>query len=134
MIFHSHEIDRLNIYISKQFEKGKTLKVEPVTVSRSLSQNAYTWLVFTHIGSETGNTKDDIYQFCLAKFPVHKEIDVNGETCLIPVTLSGMNKEQNSHFIDQFVTFFRSEGYEVPEPEDKKTIDLYNFYKEKGML
>ena len=134
MIFHSNEIDRLNIYVSKIFERKRSVKVEPVTVSKTLSQLGYCWLVFTHLGQETGNTKEDIYQFCLQKFPVHKTIEVNGVYSLIPVTLSGMDKDQTSHFIDQFTTFFRGEGYDIPDPEDKKAITMFNYYKERVLL
>ena len=134
MIFHCNEFDRLTIYVTKQFERKKSLKVEPVTQSKTISQNAYCWLVFTHIGQETGHTKDEIYDFCLAKFTVMRELELNGEITLIPVRLSGMTKEQTSVFIDQFTTYFRTEGYDVPSPEDKKTIDMLNYYKERGLI
>jgi hypothetical protein len=134
MTFRPSDIDRLNIYISKQFERGKTLKVEPVTVTKTLSQNAYCWLVFTVISQETGYTKEEVYQFCLNKFPVHKEITIGDELILIQVSLSKMTKEQTSHFIDQFTIFFRSEGYSIPDPEDKRLRDLYNEYKNRGMI
>ena len=134
MTFHSRELDRATTYLKKLFERGKSVRIEPITVSRSLSQNAYCWLVFTHVAQETGNTKDDIYQFCLSKFPFHKTIEINGVVQIIPVTLSGMDKEQNSQFIDQFVTYFRSEGIDIPDPEDKKALDMVNYYRERGQL
>jgi hypothetical protein len=134
MIFNYSEIDRATLYLKKLFERGRKAKIEAVTQSKTLSQNSYSWLVFTHIGNETGNTKEDIYQFCLKSFPTTKEIDLNGIVELIPVTLSGMTKEQTSHFIDQFTIFFGSEGYSIPDPEDIKTLEMYNYYKEKGML
>lgn len=134
MTFHCNERDRATVYLTNLFNRGKTVKIEPITVSRTLNQNAYAWLVFTHVGTETGNTKDDIYQFCLAKFPVHKSIEINGIISLIPVTLSGMDKEQNSHFIDEIVTFFRSEGCDIPDPETKKALEMFNWYKERGLL
>jgi len=134
MIFHCNEIERLSVYVQKQFERGKTLRIEPVTVTKTLSQVAYVWLVCTHLGQETGYTKDEIYQFCINKFPVHKEIEIAGEISLIPITLSKMTKEQASNFIDQLTIYFRSEGYIVLDPEDKRLRDLYNEYKERGLL
>jgi hypothetical protein len=135
MIFYPiTDQQRASLYLSNLFNKGKKVKIEPVTQSRTLSQNAYAWLVFTHIGFETGNFKEDIYQFCLDKFPLHKEININGEITLVRLTLSGMNKEQNSQFIDQFVTFFRTEGFDVPDSEEKKALEMYQWYKEKGLL
>ena len=133
MIFLPSESNRLNLYVSSLFLKGRKVKVEPVTVTKTLSQNAYAWLVFTHIGDQTGNTKDDIYRFCLEKWPKFKEIEISGEIHQIPITLSGMNKDQVSNFIDEFTTFFRIEGYAVPDPEDKKAVDMYQYYKERGL-
>jgi hypothetical protein len=122
------------LYVKKQFERGKSLKVTHITESKTLSQNAYCWLVFTHIGQETGYTKDEVYEFCLRKFRSFKEIEIAGEIEMIPIRLSGMSKDQTSLFIDQLVTFFRCEGYDVPDPEDRKTIDMYNYYKQKGII
>jgi hypothetical protein len=134
IFFPSTDQQRASLYLVNLFNKGRTVKIEPVTKSRTLSQNAYAWLVFTHIGFETGNFKEDIYQFCLDKFPLHKEININGEITLVRLTLSGMNKDQNSCFIDQLVTFFRQEGFDVPDPEEKKAVEMYQWYKEKGLL
>jgi hypothetical protein len=101
---------------------------------KTLSQNSYAWLVFTHVADETGNTKEDIYQYCLKKFPTFKSIELNGVIELIPVTLSGMDKEQASFFIDQFTIHFRSEGIDVPDPEDQKAKEMFEYYRMKGIL
>ena len=134
MIFNPTEIQRATIYLTKLFERGKKVKIEPITRAKTISQNNYTWLVFTHIAQETGNIKEDIYQFCLKEFPTFKEIEINGEIHSVPVTLSGFTKEQTSFFIDCFVTFFRQEGIDIPSPEDKKCMEMYSFYRERGIL
>ena len=136
MIFHPTdlELQRANIYLKAIFEKGKKAKIEPIAGVKTISQNSYIWLVFTHIGAETGNTKEDIYQFCLKEFPVFKEIIICDELELIPVTLSGFSKEQTSHFIDQVVTYFRVEGYDIPDPEDIRCQQMYQYYRDRGLL
>jgi hypothetical protein len=134
MIFNYYEIDRATIYLEKLFSRGKKVNIEPIAKVRTISQNNYCWLIFTHISQETGNTKEDIYQFCLQKFPLHKSIDINGVINIIPVTLSGMDKEQNSQFIDQIVIFFRQEGFAIPDPEDQKCLEMMNYYRERGLL
>jgi hypothetical protein len=134
MIFHSKEIDRVTTYVTKLFERGRSVKIEPVTRTKSLSQVAFIWLVFTHVAQETGNTKEDIYQFCIEKFKVFKTIDINGVVSLVPVTLSGMDKEQVSVFIDNVVTYFRQEGIDVPDCEDKKAQEMMDYYKNKGLI
>ena len=134
MIFKSHEIERLTIYATNQFSRGKSLRVEPVTKTKTLSQVAYAWLVFTVISQETGYTKDEVYQFTLKNFPVHKEVTIGDKLTLVEVSMSKMSKEQMSHFIDQFTIYFRGEGYDVPDPEDKRLNELYDQYKERGLL
>ena len=134
MIFHSKELERAIIYLTKQFDRGRSVKVEPLTESKTLSQNAYLWLVLSYASNESGNNKDDLYQYYLKKFPVTKEIDFNGTIDIIPISLSRFTKEQASWFIDQVTIDLRSEGFEVPDPEDKKTLEVYNYYKNKGLL
>jgi hypothetical protein len=134
MIFKPFEIDRATTYLTKIFERNRNAKIEPVKHSKTISQVRYLWLIFTHIGFETGNLKEDIYQYCLQKFPFHKEIEINGEEDIIPVTLSGFSKEQSVQFIDQVTTFFRQEGYEVPDPEDLRCKEMFEFYHDKGLL
>ena len=53
---------------------------------------------------------------------------------MIPITLSAMDKEQASFFIDQFTIFFRSEGFDIPDPEDQKTKEMFDYYRNKGIL
>lgn len=134
MIFKPHEEKRAHLFLIKIFEKKRSVKIDHITESKTLSQNAYCWLVFTHIGQETGNTKDDIYRYYLDKFPYFKEIDINGEISQIQISLSKFNKDQCSSFIDNFVIDARQEGFDVPDPETKKAVEMYNYYKQKGLI
>jgi len=134
MIFKPSDLDRCIIFIKKAFEKGKPVKVEAINKTATLSQNNYIWLVFTHVGFETGNSKDDIYQFCLEKFPAFKEITINSEVSHIKLTLSGMDKLQKSNFIDGVVTYFVTEGFDIPDPEDLKIQEIYGYYRNLGLI
>ena len=134
MIFLPSERDRAILYLDKLFERKKHVKIDPITESKTLSQNSYLWLVFTHVAFETGSNKDDMYLYWLNKFPKYKEIPFQGEVCLVSISLSGFTKEQTSVFIDEVVTDARQEGYDVPDPDEKKTIEMYNYYKNKGLI
>ena len=134
MIFLPSHRERAIIYMDKLFEKKRSVKIDLVTESKTISQNNYCWLVFTCIGQDTGNSAEDIYQFCLSKFAPRKDINVNGSDDLIIVTLSQMTKEQTSRFIDLLVMHWRAEGFEIPEPSTKECIELYNEYKQKGYI
>ena len=134
MIFKPSDKERALVYLDRLFEKKRHVKIQHITESKTLSQNAYLWLVFTHIGFETGNTKDDIYQYYLDKFPYFKEIDLNGEINQVKISLSKFNMDQCKNFIDNVTIDARQEGFDVPDPEDKKTVEIYNYYKQKGLM
>lgn len=134
MIFNPRELERAITFIKKQFERGKFVKIEYITESKTLSQNAYLWLVLTHAGFESGNDKDDLYQYYIKKFSMTKEIEFNGVIDVVPITLSKFSKEQASRFIDSVCIDLRTEGFDVPNPEDKRVLEMYQFYKEKGLL
>jgi len=135
MIFFPSEIDRLLLFIKKQFERSRAIKIETLTESKSLNQNRYAWLIFTHIAFETGSDKNYIYHLFLKRFPTFQEgKNLAGEIELVPISMSGFTKEQMSVFIDSVATEARSEGYDIPDPEDKKAREMYDFYKSKGLL
>ena len=135
MTFYQKDRERALLYLTKLMDKGKPVKIEPITESKTLSQNAYIWLVFTHVAFETGSDKNYMYHLFLKRFPVFMEgKNLSGDIELVPATLSGFSKEQTSWWIDQIVTTLRSEGFDVPDPEDKRALEMYQYYKEKGMI
>jgi len=134
MIFKPSEKERALLFLDNLFKKNRHVKIEHISESKTLSQNAYLWLVFTHIGFETGNTKDDIYHYYLDKFPYFKEIDINGEINQVKISLSQFTLDQCKTFIDSVTIDARQEGFDVPDPEDKKTLEMYNYYKQKGLM
>ena len=134
MIFKPSERDQAIAYLDGIFKAKRFAKIERVTESKSLSQNNYCWLCFTHIAFCTGNDKDDIYHFCLDKFALRHEVKINGTSENIIVSLSKMDKDQCRIFIDKFIIFFAQEGIALPNPEDKKVVEMYNWYKERGMI
>lgn len=134
MIYRPSEIESLIIYARKQSERMKWLKIEPIPETKTINQNNYIWLVFTVIADDTGNTPQDIYEYYLEKYPLYKEITVSGNPANIRLSLSKLDKDQTSWFIDRIVTDARSEGYVIPDPGDKAAIDQFNFYKQRGLI
>ena len=135
MNFTPNEEQQAILYLKGIFKANRNAKIEKVTRSKSLSQNAYIWLVFTHIGFQVGSSKDDMYLYYLQKFPKFKEITTpENKIGFIALTLSGFNSDQTRQFIDEIVTHANCEGMDVPDPENKKALDMYNYYKEKGLL
>ena len=134
MTFTPTKYNECKKYVLELMAKNKVIEVKPTREKKTLSQNNYIWLVFTHIGYETGNTKDDMYKYFLDKFPFFKTIYVGGTEANIQLTLSAFSKEQTSFFIESLTADARIEGFDVPDPEDKKAADMYNYYRELGYL
>ena len=121
-------------YLDALIDKKRHIKIEHIPEARTISQNAYLWLVFTHIAFETGASKEEMYCYYLNKFPKYKEVEHLGEVGLIPITLSLFTKEQNKQFIDEVVTDARQEGFDVPDCEEKKALDMMDYYRKLGVL
>jgi hypothetical protein len=134
MIFKPNESEAAKKEVERLAEKGRYVKVDYVKRSKTLSQNAYLWLVFTHIAYETGNTKEDIYQYYLERFPIWKTIYVGNIEAMVRETLSGFDKERASGFIDLVVIDARQEGFNIPDPEDLKARQMVDYYREKGLM
>lgn len=134
MIYKPSQLEQAIIFLQKCADKKKWVKIDPIPEKKTVNQNSYIWLVFTIIGDDTGNTKDDIYMHYLDMFPIYKTIDINGEEKRIKVTLSKFTKEQTSYFIDKVVIDARQEGFVIPDPNDKAALEAYNYYRKKGML
>lgn len=134
MTFKPSERERAVLYLDRLFEKKRHVKIDYVTESKTISQNNYFWLIVSHVANETGNDKNDIYQLLLSKYAPEKYIELAGEDVRVITTLSGMSKEQASLFIDKSAVYFRCQGFDIPDPEDLKTIEMYNYYKQKGWM
>ena len=135
MTFTPSHIERAVIYLRKLTESGRAVKIEPVVEAKSLNQLRYLWLVFTHAAFESGSDKNYLYHLFLKRFPtLHEGKNLKGETELVPVTMSQFSKEEMTVFIDNVTMTLRSEGFEVLDPEDKRILDLYNFYQSKGLI
>lgn len=135
MIFHPSDRDRLNLYVTNQFDRGKTLKIEIVTTSKTLNQLRYIHMVFAHIADQCGYRMEEAKKHYKATFPKYEEINFKGETELIQIaSLRDFSKEQMSVFIDEVTTDARQEGFLVPDPEDKKASELYEYYRNKGII
>lgn len=134
MIYKPSQREQAITFIDKMFERKKWVKIEHIPEKKTINQVAYIWLIFTIIAEDTGNTKDDIYEYYLQKFPTFKEIEIHGETKRVRITLSQFTIEQATVFIDRVVIDGQQEGFVLPDPKDKEALDQYNYYRQKGLL
>lgn len=135
MIFSPTNKQKAIDFLLSEFENNRYVKIERVTESKTLSQNAYLWLVFTHVGFQIGYTKDEMYCEYLRIFPKYKEVtNKKNEIKIIPISLSIFSKEQTKMFIEEVTRHARMEGFDVPDPADKRAVELYNYYKKEGYI
>ena len=122
----------LNTKIDRAYHWEWTRKREKKTLSR----NNYIWLVLTHVAEEIGDDKHSLYKFILSKFPTYKEVEFMGEKRLVEITLSDpeFTKEKTIVLINHMVIFFLQHGYPVPDPEDQKALDMFDYYQNKGLI
>lgn len=134
MIFKPSQEKEAIEYVKEQFSKKRWLKIDHIPEKKTINQNNYIWLVFTVIADHTGNYSKDIYEYYLDKFPNYKTIYKGQAEINIRISMSRFNVDQMSRFIDKVVIDARQEGFEIPDPEDKKALDMYNYYRKKGLI
>ena len=135
MIYKPSQREQAIIFIDKQFERKKSIRIDRVTESATLNQNNYIWLIFTCVAMDTDNTKDDVYKHCSKLFAPKKEITINGVTDMVEISLSEMKDiKQKSVFIDKVLHHWRSEGYILPDPATLDATNMFNEYKQKGWM
>ncbi len=133
-----HNIHERNLLVNKimltKVDCAYRYEFTKIADKKTLSQTAYAWLCFTYVADETGNDKNDLYYLCLDKFKTFKEIHYNDQIHLVQISMSSFDKNQMSVFIDKITIFFRQEGFDIPDPEHRKALDMYNYYRKKGLI
>ena len=132
MIYKSSQRIQAINFIDKHFDNKSNIEIKVYRKKKSLSQNAYIWLLCTHIGSETGNTKEDIYRYLIDEYAPLKTIYIDGKETYVKLTLSDFDKNQAMEFINNIIIGFIE--YDLPDPQDVKCLQMYEYYKEKGVL
>ena len=134
MNYKPSDSEAAHLYLDKCFEKKRHVKIEPVAKAKTINQNNYLWLVFTIIADDTGNSPKDIYEYYLDRFAYYKDIDIHSEVKRVRISLSKFNQQQASDFIDRVVIDARQEGHVIPDPDDNRSLEAFNYYREKGLL
>ena len=124
------------IHVIQETEVKQNYRAEWTQIrrKRSLSSNAYMWLLLTIGEQETGNTRMDLYAYFLSSYPTTKEIEIMDEICIVPITSSGFDSKQMSLFIDNVRREFAQMGIATPDAGSEKALDAYNYYQSKGLI
>lgn len=92
------------------------------------------WLYLTIGEQDTGNERNDLYAYFLTRFPIRKDIEILDEIRSVQITSSQFNTIQMTQFIENIRRVFAEMGIYTPDPDSDKCIEIYNHYKDKGLL
>ena len=135
MIFKPSEIDRATTFISKLFERGKSVKIEALKEMKTLSQISYIHVVFADIADQCQGNMKDVKDHYKKQFPKYKEITFNGEIELVEISsLADFTKEQMSEFINEVSAEGANDGFRIPDPDEVKDKRMFEYYREKGII
>jgi hypothetical protein len=81
--------------------EGKSYRIELLTHTRTLSQNALYRLFLEVIERETGQPSDDLHEWAKRKFLTPRVIKINGEEMKIPGTTTALDKIKFSEYLDK---------------------------------
>ena len=101
---------------------------------RSLSQNAYMWTCIACMSEYNGDDATDLYDMYLDLYPTRIEKMMFDEICTFRISSSKFDTKQMSIFIENIRRHMAQNGVPTPEPGTDKAIEMFNYYKDKGLI
>lgn len=106
-----------------------TLSAKRVTQKRSINQNNLMWMWIACVSMETGQDKNDIYDYYRQKF-LSRTIEINGKTAVVTSGTSALDTVAMTHFLNQMQADVSVEfGIKLPTPQDLYWEEFQNYYK-----
>ena len=129
------ELDR-DMVISQikrlDLKKIYTVEITERRIRRTISQNGLYWLWLTCISHETGNDKDDLHEFFKQKYLADETTLVFGKYVVTRKSTTNLNTVQFKYLLDNVQIFASTElAITLPDPEDKRWEEFYDYYKDK---
>lgn len=117
--FNQKDEQDLKQYLMSQ--EGKTLwfTVDERRPPKTLAQLGYLWgHVYKVISDETGQTEEEIHDFCKEKFLPRMWTVENGREVELPKSISRCNTKEMNNFIERVRAYFASEyGITTDDPK-----------------
>lgn len=124
-----------NKFREKDIKRATYIEQKEIRRKRTLDQNAGYWVWMTYLQEQTGSTKKELHDYFLDRYPIFKEMIINHKIHMVRIGTSGANVKQMSDHMNKIEIEVSSEwGIILPDLEKGKIIDMYNNYKEKGLL
>lgn len=119
-------------YIKRlDLSKIYTVEVNQKRTLRAIHLNKLYWLWMTCIESETGTNRMDLHEYFKLIYFTPEFITVFGTE--IPVrTTTAKDTKKFKEYLDKIQIFVSTElGIDLPDPEDKKWDEFYNYYSDR---
>lgn len=131
MIFKKDQSETAIKFLNAIWEKGKRAKIEKVSDKRSIDQNSLYWLWLTSISRETGNEKNYLHDFYRMEFLPKRIIKIGELKYEMPISTTELDVSQFTQYLNKIQTHANCElGIDLPNPEDKRFEDWYNYHKD----
>ena len=119
----------------KDIKCATWIEQKEIRRKRTLNQNAGYWLWLTFLQEQTGSTKMELHDYFLDRYPIFNEVEINGKIRMVRIGTSGASIKQMSDHMNKIqIECSREWGIELPELEGNKIVDMYNDYREKGLI
>ena len=94
--------------------EGMTYDIIPRKTKRTVTQNNYVHVLFDYISAETGESREEIKTIEKRRHLQPKEIEIFGEKQLVLPSLSNIEKQEMSEFIERVLADCAFLGIIVP--------------------
>lgn len=102
---------------------------------RTLSQNSGYWVWLTYLADRLGETKENLHEFFLDKFPTYEMRTIMGIQQRVRIRTSDMTLEQMSRYMENVQIFCHTElGEPLPDLGTQEFERMVEYYIEKGEL
>ena len=105
-------------YETLDMSKKYRLTIEPYVRKRTTNQNSLYWSWMTLIADETGNDKDDVHEFLLAKFCPVKEVTI-GDEVVERASTKLLDTKEMSRYMNRILPWAAEFGIVLPFSEDQ---------------
>lgn len=119
-----------NARFSRLANGNYTVAISRVRKKRTTDQNSLYWMWLKCVADETGNTTDDLHEWCKRKFLSPRVVEICGERAEIAPSTASLDTSDMTTYLNSVQAWAASElGITLPSPEDRYYEDFENNYK-----
>ena len=131
MIFEKNQKIEAIKFIDNLFAQDKRVTIVITKEKRTLDQNKLYWLWLSCIAKETGNDKDDLHEYFIYKYLNPELVQVFEKMIYKRLSTTQLDTKQFTEYLNKIQVFANTElAIELPNPEDKKFAEFYEYYKD----